>query len=151
MSSWSSCACPGCPERDERIAQLEATVRELNTRLGINATNSGTPPSAKRLLTVVQTRHWQGQSVLSYLHAALVAHRNGLPAPSLLSARGTVTTLQGVVSSWYRSHILEVKTMFSPDEIETRVRARPFVPVRIVTSSGQSFDIYHPALILIGR
>ncbi|MHB1424508.1 MAG: DUF6444 domain-containing protein [Gemmataceae bacterium] len=38
--------CPGCPERDERIAQLEATVRELNTRLGINATNSGTPPSA---------------------------------------------------------------------------------------------------------
>ncbi|MHB1426486.1 MAG: hypothetical protein ACYC3I_25270 [Gemmataceae bacterium] len=32
--------CPGCPERDERIAQLEATVRELTMRLGINATNS---------------------------------------------------------------------------------------------------------------
>ncbi|MHB1425432.1 MAG: IS66 family transposase [Gemmataceae bacterium] len=41
----------------------------------------------ERLLTVVQTRRWQGQSVLAYLHAALVAHRNGLPAPSLLSAR----------------------------------------------------------------
>ena len=39
----------------------------------------------ERLLTVVQTRRLQGQSVLSYLHAALVAHRNGLPAPSLLS------------------------------------------------------------------
>ena len=39
----------------------------------------------ERLLTVVQTRRLQGKSVLAYLHAALVAHRNGLPAPSLLS------------------------------------------------------------------
>jgi transposase len=41
----------------------------------------------ERLLTVVQTRRLQGKSVLSYLHAALVAHRNGLPAPSLLTTR----------------------------------------------------------------
>jgi hypothetical protein len=41
--------------------------------------------------------------------------------------------------------------MFTPDEIEARIRAQPFVPVRIVTSSGQSFDIYHPDLLLIGR
>ena len=39
----------------------------------------------ERLLTVVQTRRLQGRSVLRYLHAALVAHRKGLPAPSLLS------------------------------------------------------------------
>jgi transposase len=45
--------CPGCLERDERIAalerrvaELEATVRDLAARLGTNATNSGTPPSA---------------------------------------------------------------------------------------------------------
>jgi transposase len=45
--------CPGCLERDERIAvlerraaELEAQVRDLNARLGTNATNSGTPPSA---------------------------------------------------------------------------------------------------------
>ena len=31
----------------------------------------------ERLLTVVQTRRLQGKGVLSYLHAALVAHRNG--------------------------------------------------------------------------
>src|SRR5581483_10801113 len=31
----------------------------------------------ERLLTVVQTRRLQGQGVLSYLHAALVAHRSG--------------------------------------------------------------------------
>jgi transposase len=40
----------------------------------------------ERLLTVVQTRRLQGRSVLRYLHEALLAHRNGLPAPSLLTA-----------------------------------------------------------------
>src|SRR5207237_10402924 len=45
--------CPGCLERDQRIAalerrvaELEALVRDLNARLGTNATNSGIPPSA---------------------------------------------------------------------------------------------------------
>src|SRR5947208_11609762 len=45
--------CPGCLERDARIAalegrvaELEALVRELTARLNTNATNSGTPPSA---------------------------------------------------------------------------------------------------------
>ena len=48
--------CPGCRERDlriaaleRRVAELEALVRDLTTRLGINATNSGTPPSANPL------------------------------------------------------------------------------------------------------
>jgi len=40
----------------------------------------------QRLLTVVQTRRLQGRSVLRYLHEVLVAHRNGLPSPSLLAA-----------------------------------------------------------------
>ena len=40
----------------------------------------------ERLLTVVQTRRLQGRSVLGYLYEALVAHRKGLPAPSLLAA-----------------------------------------------------------------
>ena len=41
----------------------------------------------ERLLTVVQTRRLQGRSVLRYLHEALVAHRKGLPAPSLPSTQ----------------------------------------------------------------
>jgi transposase len=41
----------------------------------------------ERMLTVVQTRRLRGQSVLGYLYEALVAHRNGLPAPSLLAAQ----------------------------------------------------------------
>jgi transposase len=46
-------ACPGCRERDARIAELErrvseleALVRELLARLGNNASNSSMPPSA---------------------------------------------------------------------------------------------------------
>jgi BMFP domain-containing protein YqiC len=46
--------CPGCKERDaliavlqERLAALEARVRELEARLGRNSSNSSPPPSAK--------------------------------------------------------------------------------------------------------
>jgi transposase len=38
----------------------------------------------ERILTVVQTRRLQGQSVLDYLHDALRAHRAGQPCPKLL-------------------------------------------------------------------
>jgi len=41
--------------------------------------------------------------------------------------------------------------MFTPEEVQSRIRARPFVPIRIVTSSGQMFEAYHPDLILVGR
>jgi transposase len=49
-------ACPGCRERDarsavleRRVAELEATVRDLTARLGTNASNSSVPPSANPL------------------------------------------------------------------------------------------------------
>jgi hypothetical protein len=41
--------------------------------------------------------------------------------------------------------------VFSPDDIKARVRVQPFVPFRIVTSAGQTFDVYHPDLVLVGR
>jgi transposase len=40
----------------------------------------------ERMLTVVQTRRLQGRSVPGYLYDALVAHRSGRLAPSLLSS-----------------------------------------------------------------
>jgi transposase len=49
-------ACPGCRERDARIAELErrvaeleSRVRELMARLGNNSSNSSVPPSANPL------------------------------------------------------------------------------------------------------
>jgi transposase len=38
--------CPGCRQRDARIAALEQRVAELEARLGQNASNSSLPPSA---------------------------------------------------------------------------------------------------------
>jgi hypothetical protein len=41
--------------------------------------------------------------------------------------------------------------MFTADDIQARVRQQPFVPLRIVTSAGETFDVYHPDLIMVGR
>jgi transposase len=38
--------CPGCRAWQHRVSELEALVRELQNRLGINASNSSVPPSA---------------------------------------------------------------------------------------------------------
>src|SRR5437016_736738 len=49
-------ACPGCRERnariavlERRVAELEALVRDLLARLGTNSANSSVPPSANPL------------------------------------------------------------------------------------------------------
>src|ERR1700729_3485124 len=39
-------SCPGCRALAQRVAELEALVRELLARLGTNASNSSLPPSA---------------------------------------------------------------------------------------------------------
>jgi hypothetical protein len=41
--------------------------------------------------------------------------------------------------------------MFSPEDIQARLRQSPFMPVRIIISSGQTFDVFHPDLVLVGR
>jgi hypothetical protein len=41
--------------------------------------------------------------------------------------------------------------MLTADDIHDRVRLRPFRPLRIVTSSGETYDVYHPDLIMVGR
>jgi hypothetical protein len=41
--------------------------------------------------------------------------------------------------------------VFTPGEIRNLVRRRPFVPIRIVTSSGESYDVRHPDLIMVGQ
>jgi hypothetical protein len=41
--------------------------------------------------------------------------------------------------------------MLTAEEIRDRVRSRPFCPLRIVTSSGETYDVFHPDLIMVGR
>ena len=41
--------------------------------------------------------------------------------------------------------------MFTPEEIQGRLRQRPFRPLRIVASEGLRYDIVHPDLVLVGR
>ena len=41
--------------------------------------------------------------------------------------------------------------VFSSDDIQRRLRQSPFIPVRIIISSGQTFDVLHPDLVLVGR
>ena len=41
--------------------------------------------------------------------------------------------------------------MFTPEEIQGRLHEQPFVPLRVVTSSGQMYDIPHPDLVFVGQ
>lgn len=41
--------------------------------------------------------------------------------------------------------------MFSAEDIQARLRVRPFRPFRIVASEGLHFDIRHPDLVFVGR
>jgi hypothetical protein len=41
--------------------------------------------------------------------------------------------------------------MFSAEDVQTRLRLRPFQPLRIIASEGLKYDIYHPDLVLVGR
>lgn len=40
--------------------------------------------------------------------------------------------------------------IFTPANIQARLRDKPFVPVRFVTTTGQTYDIYHPDMVMVG-
>ncbi|HMC88447.1 MAG TPA: hypothetical protein VKI17_02820 [Gemmataceae bacterium] len=40
--------------------------------------------------------------------------------------------------------------MFTFQDVQARLREKPFRPFRIVVSEGQRFDIRHPDLVLVG-
>jgi hypothetical protein len=41
--------------------------------------------------------------------------------------------------------------MFRPEDIQARLREKPFRPLRIVASEGLRYDILHPDLVLVGN
>ena len=46
--------------------------------------------------------------------------------------------------------IPKVGNMFTPNQIKDRLQKRPFVPFKIVTSSGEEYVVHHPELALVG-
>jgi hypothetical protein len=40
--------------------------------------------------------------------------------------------------------------MFRADEIQARIREKPFRPLRLIASEGLRYDIVHPDLVLVG-
>jgi hypothetical protein len=45
----------------------------------------------------------------------------------------------------------EGEIMFTSEDIKGRVKAQPFVPLRILTTSGDQYDVYHPDMIMVGQ
>jgi len=41
--------------------------------------------------------------------------------------------------------------IFTHDDVQSRLRSQPFVPMRVVTTTGQTYDIFHPDLVMVGR
>jgi hypothetical protein len=41
--------------------------------------------------------------------------------------------------------------MFRAEDIQARLREKPFRPLRIVGSEGLRYDIHHPDLVLVGQ
>ena len=41
--------------------------------------------------------------------------------------------------------------MFNAEYFLARLREQPFVPFRLITSSGQAYDVAHPDLVLVGK
>ena len=39
--------------------------------------------------------------------------------------------------------------IFTPDLVKARLREQPFIPVQIVTTTGQTYDIRHPDLVWV--
>ena len=41
--------------------------------------------------------------------------------------------------------------IFTAEDILTRLRTHPFTPMQLVTTTGDTFDIYHPELVVPTR
>ncbi len=41
--------------------------------------------------------------------------------------------------------------IFTAEDVLTRLRTRPFTPMQVVTTTGETYDVYHPELVLPAR
>lgn len=82
-SLWTFVGVEGVEPTNNHIERM-LRLAVLWRKKSFGSQSAGGCRLVERLLTVVQTRRLQGQSVLDYLYEALLAHRAGLPAPKLI-------------------------------------------------------------------
>lgn len=41
--------------------------------------------------------------------------------------------------------------MITSSDIQEKLKQRPFLPFRVIMSSGDKYDIHHPDLVLVGK
>jgi len=41
--------------------------------------------------------------------------------------------------------------MFRAEDIQARLREKPFRPLRLIVSEGRQYDIHHPDLVFVGQ
>ena len=41
--------------------------------------------------------------------------------------------------------------MYTAERVLERIKTKPFVPMRIFTSAGTNYDVYHPDLAMVGK
>jgi transposase len=100
------CACPSTAETCRRLLALDDALWQFVTVPGVEPTNNAAERALRhpvlwrrtshgtqsdygrlfvqRMLSVAETCRLQRRRVFTFVHAALVAYRSGLPAPSLL-------------------------------------------------------------------
>jgi transposase len=82
---WTFVTAPGVEPTNNFMERLLRRA-VLWRKRSFGSRSEGGLRFVERILTVVQTRRLQGQSVLDYLHDALCAHRAGQPCPKLVPA-----------------------------------------------------------------
>jgi hypothetical protein len=74
-----------------------------------------------------------------------------LTGPKLARARKLLSVHRRLgkmhCDQWHREEF----AMFNPDDIRAQFRQQPFTPVQVVTTTGQTYDIPHPDLVLVTR
>lgn len=41
--------------------------------------------------------------------------------------------------------------IFTPEDVKARLRDKPFTPVQIATTTGETYDVYHPDLVFVAE
>src|SRR5438876_463735 len=59
--------------------------------------------------------------------------------------------MASVAGRAYNDREVGGRFMFRAEEIQARLREKPFRPLRLIVSEGLRYDIHHPDLVFVGQ